>query len=56
MRVKTSLRTILTCALLQVGVLFGMPVRVEEVEELLRAMNQPKVAHTEDQDASKDDK
>ena len=56
MRLKKSLRTILTCALLQAGVLFGMPMRVEEVEELLRAMNQAKVAHTEEHEAPKDDK
>jgi hypothetical protein len=41
------LRTICACLILEAGVLMGVPVRVEQVEELLRSLNQPKVAQTD---------
>jgi hypothetical protein len=43
------------CAVLEMGVLMGVPVRVEQVEELLRAFNQPRIAETEVQQAKHDD-
>jgi hypothetical protein len=30
---------------LEVGVLFGVPMRPEQIEELMHQMNQPKLAH-----------
>jgi len=43
---KKSLRTILTCMVLQVGVLSGVPMRPEQVRELMFQLSTPKVAHT----------
>lgn len=40
------LRTIFVCLTLEVGVLFGVPMKPEEIEKLLREMNQPTLAHT----------
>ena len=41
-----SLRNTLFCLILAIATLGGMPVRVDEVEDLLHCMNQPKIAHT----------
>lgn len=46
MSLKKSLRTILTCLVLQVGVLSGAPMRPEQVRELMFQLSTPKVAHT----------
>ena len=40
------LRNVLMAFLLGLAVMAGAPVRVEEIDELMEAMNQPKVAHT----------
>lgn len=45
MRVSLALRTVLVCLGLQVGVMFGVPMRPEQVEELMRELNQPRLAH-----------
>ena len=45
MRVPPRLRTILVCAMLEFAALVGSPMRPEEIEELMRTMNQPKLAH-----------
>ena len=45
MRVLPRLRTILVCAMLEFAALAGVPMRPEEIEELMRQMNQPKLAH-----------
>ena len=45
MRVPSRLRTILVCAMLEFAALGGMPMRPEEIKELMRTMNQPKLAH-----------
>jgi hypothetical protein len=50
---KKRLRVVVVCAVLQLGVMVGVPMRPDEVEELMQQMNQPKVAHvlpTEDED------
>jgi hypothetical protein len=39
------LRTILLCSVLQVGVIFGVPMPPERIQELMHHMNQPKLAH-----------
>jgi hypothetical protein len=39
------LRIVLACAGLQLGVLMGVPMRPDEIKELMHQMNQPKLAH-----------
>jgi hypothetical protein len=39
------LRTVLLCLALEVGVLSGVPMRPEQIRELLNQLNQPKLAH-----------
>ena len=39
------LRVLVACGLLEVGLLMGMPFRPDEIEALLRQMNEPKMAH-----------
>ena len=52
---KGKLRNIALCFVLVFGSLVGIPVQVERLEELLRAMTQPKIAHTlPDQDDNGD--
>jgi hypothetical protein len=45
MRISQRLRTILMCSMLEYAALMGSPMRPDEIEELLRTMNQPKLAH-----------
>ena len=35
----------LVCAMLEYAALVGSPMRPDEIEELLRTMNRPKVTH-----------
>jgi hypothetical protein len=58
MSLKSRLRTILCCAVLEMGALMGIPMRPKEILELLQALNVPKVAQDdplsrEDTDGSK---
>jgi hypothetical protein len=39
------LRVLFVCAVLEMGVLVGAPMRPEEIQELMHQMNQPKIAH-----------
>ena len=45
MSLKQRLRTLLVCAVLELGVLTGAPMRPDEIRELMNQINQPKVAH-----------
>jgi len=45
MRVPARLRTILVCSMLECAALMGLPMRPEEIQELMQRMNQPKLAH-----------
>ena len=45
MPLSSRLRTILMCAMLEYAALMGSPMRPDEIEELLRTMNKPTVAH-----------
>ena len=45
MRVPARLRTIFVCSMLEFAVLFGLPMRPEQIDALMRTMNQPKLAH-----------
>lgn len=42
---RQQLRTVFVCAVLELGALVGVPMRPEEIEELMHTMNQPKMAH-----------
>jgi hypothetical protein len=42
---KKRLRVVVVCAILQLGVMVGAPMRPDEIEELMHQMNQPKMAH-----------
>jgi hypothetical protein len=46
MSIKRKLLEILLCLVLGAGSLMGLPMRAEEIEELMHSMNEPKVAHT----------
>ena len=47
MSLRERLRTVVAYLILEAGVLIGAPVRVQEVEELLRSLSQPRVAQTD---------
>jgi len=55
MRLRKSLRTIVVCALLEGGALLGAPMKVEQLQELLRSLSQPKAAQTEREEDDKGD-
>jgi hypothetical protein len=44
--IRRRLRTLICCGVLEIGALFGMPVRMEEIERLLRSLAGPQVAQT----------
>ena len=46
MSLKSRLRTILCCVVLEVGALTGVPMRPDEIRELMNTLAQPKVART----------
>jgi hypothetical protein len=52
---KKRLRTVLVCLLLESGALLGAPMRMEELEDLLRSLSQPKVAATNPAEAKPSD-
>ncbi len=41
----SKLRALLLCVALEMGVLSGVPMRPDEIQELMNQMNQPKLAH-----------
>ena len=45
MSLKHRLRTLFACALLEAGALAGVPMRPEQIRELMHAMNVPALAH-----------
>ena len=54
MSFRTRLRAICVCLVLEAGVLIGVPVRMEEVQELLHSLNQPKVTNTDPEQDEQD--
>jgi hypothetical protein len=38
-------RILLACTVLEIGLLAGAPMRPEQIQELMRQMNQPALAH-----------
>ena len=45
MRLPLRLRTLLVCAMLEYAALIGSPMRSEEIQELMRVMNRPKLVY-----------
>jgi hypothetical protein len=45
MSFASRLRVVFVCAALQLGVFSGVPMRPEQIQELMHQMNQPKLAH-----------
>ena len=45
MSLKDRLHVVMVCVVLQFGVLSGVPMRPDQIEELMKTMNQPKLAH-----------
>ena len=45
MSLASRLRVLFVCAVLELGVLSGVPVRPDEIQQLMSQMNQPKLAH-----------
>lgn len=45
MTFKSRLRSLVLCGTLGLGSLMGVPMRAEEIEELMSLANQPKIAH-----------
>ena len=45
MSLGKRLRTLLICVVLEFGVLSGVPMQARELEELMRQLQQPKLAH-----------
>jgi hypothetical protein len=54
---KKRLRVLLACAALELGVLAGVPMRPEQIRELMHQMNQPTIAHVlpSEEEAGDDD-
>ena len=46
MSLKNRLRTIACCVVLQAATLIGVPMRPDQVQELMHSLNQPKLART----------
>jgi len=44
--VRERIRTVLCCAVLQVGAFAGVPMRPEQIRDLMQSLNQPKIAQT----------
>jgi hypothetical protein len=55
MRLKNRFCKFVFCTMLAVASIGGAPLRPEEVDELMHAMNQPKIAHTLPDDAENGD-
>lgn len=45
MSVRHRLRVVVVCVALQMGVLTGTPIVPDQIGDLLKEMNQPKLAH-----------
>ncbi len=46
MSFKHRVRKVVVCLVLGMGMVSGMPMRPDEIEELMHTMNQPKVVNT----------
>jgi len=55
MSIKHLLRTLLVCLTLGAGSLAGVPMKPEEIEELMHNLNQPKITVTIPDDSENGD-
>ena len=55
MSYKQRLRTLACCAILQMAATIGVPMRPEQVQDLMRTLNEPKVARTNPDDQDRGD-
>ncbi|MGO9096418.1 MAG: hypothetical protein ACLQGV_14505 [Bryobacteraceae bacterium] len=55
MSLRSKLAKAVFCGMLACASLSGLPLRAEQVEELLRAMNQPKITQSIPEDAESGD-
>jgi hypothetical protein len=55
MSLARRLRTVACCAVLEVGTLLGIPMRPEQIQDLMRAMNVPKIAETNPEESHSGD-
>ena len=55
MRVPPRLRTLLVCTMLECAALIGTPMRPDEIEKLMRSMNQPQLARVIPNEAPDDE-
>lgn len=55
MSLRNRLRTIACCVVLQAATLIGMPMRPEQVQELMHSLNQPKLARMTPEEKKRDD-
>ncbi len=53
---RSLFRKILLLMTLQAGVFLGVPMRREEIRDLLKQLTQPKIAHTLPDEADKGEK
>jgi hypothetical protein len=55
MSLTRRLRTLVCCTILELGTLIGVPMRAEQIQDLMRALNTSKIAHTTPEEANRDD-
>jgi hypothetical protein len=53
--VNHRLRTLLCCLVLEIGALSGIPMRPEQIRDLMQSLNTPKIAHTDPERRDEDD-
>ena len=55
MQLRERLRILACCVILQVAATIGLPMRPEQVQDLMRVLNAPKIARTNPADDEKGD-
>jgi hypothetical protein len=55
MSLARRLRTVACCAILELGTLMGVPMRAEQIQDLMRSLNAPKFAHTTPEESHRGD-
>ncbi|RPH72661.1 hypothetical protein EHM76_05795 [bacterium] len=55
MSVKSRLRTLACCGILEMAAVIGVPMRPEQIQDLMRTLNEPKIARTNPDDSNRGD-
>jgi hypothetical protein len=55
MTIPQRLRALFVCGMLEFAALTRIPMRPEQIEELMQTMNRPKLAHVMPKESSKED-